>query len=84
MQNKTGFKAEFNSTNFLLLKNISITFACPRKKNGIEGIEGVEGVIICPGGRADRQEIVLWTILGRSQLAGMAIPTPGMHEIKVM
>ncbi len=29
MQNKTGFKAEYNSTKFLLLKNNSITFACP-------------------------------------------------------
>ena len=55
MQNKTSFKTEFNSTNFLLLKNISITFACPRKKNGIEGIEGVEGVIICPGGGIGRR-----------------------------
>ena len=52
MHNKTGFKAEFNSTKILLLKNNSITFACPRKKKEIEGIEEI---MKCPDGGIGRR-----------------------------
>ncbi len=38
-----------------------------------------------PGGRAERKEIVQWTILVRSRIEGMAIPPPGRcyHNRKV-